>query len=75
MCGCITLRDKQRERVIVVAKCRVTTNRDHENDANNEALISWFSVIEEVAVNVKNRQSDSSDGAEESDDVEESRNE
>lgn len=51
------------------------TNRDHENDANNEALISWFSVIEEVAVNVKNRQSDSSEGAEESDDVEESRNE
>jgi hypothetical protein len=51
------------------------SHRNHENDANNVALISRFSIIEKVSINVKNRQSDGSNGAKESDNIEENRNE
>lgn len=50
------------------------SDRNHENDPNNETLISRFSVIEKVFVNVKNGQSDGSNGTQESDDIEENRN-
>lgn len=49
------------------------THRNHENNPNDEALISGLSVIEKVSVNVENGQSDSCNGAKESDDVEEQR--
>lgn len=49
------------------------TDRNHENDANNEALISRFSIIEKVSVNMKNSQSDCTDGAKERDNIEEKR--
>lgn len=50
------------------------TDRDHENNPNDVTLISGLGVIEKVPVNVKNGQSDSCNGANESDDVEEKRN-
>lgn len=52
----------------------LTTDRDHENNPNDVTLISGLGVIEKVPVNVKNGQSDSCNGANESDDVEEKRN-
>lgn len=64
----------KKEWLVEIFKGSKRTHRDHENDANDEALISGFSVIEEVPVNVKNGQSDGSGGAKESDDVEENRN-
>jgi len=45
------------------------THRDHENDTNNEALISRLGVIEEMLINVKQGQRNSSARAKESDDV------
>jgi hypothetical protein len=43
-----------------------STNRDHKDDADNVSLISRFSIIQKVPVDVENDQSHSSQGAEES---------
>lgn len=43
-----------------------STNRDHKDDADNVSLISRFSVIQKVPVDVENSQSHSSQGAKES---------
>lgn len=36
------------------------TDRDHEDDANDISLISWFCVIQEVPIDMKNCQTNGS---------------